>query len=130
MSGETRRHNQIAGNVYARCRAAARLGPCRVFTEGIKLRLRDRVHYPDVMVACGPGPGDERYEDAPCVLVEVLSRSTRRTDQREKLAAYCPFLSLGSYLTIDQRRRVVDHYRRDAAGTWRPRPVRRPLGNR
>ena len=86
--------------------------------NGIKLRLRDRVYYPDVMVSCGPELDDEYCEEAPCLLVEVLSRATRRTDQREKLAAYTAIPSLDTYLLIEQRRRLVDHYRRDAAGLW------------
>jgi Uma2 family endonuclease len=118
MVGESKRHSRVAGNILARCLEASREGPCRAFMSGIKLRLRDRVYYPDVMVACGPELDDEYCEEAPCLLVEVLSRSTRRTDQREKLAAYTTIPSLGTYLLVEQRRRLVDHYRRDAAGHW------------
>lgn len=51
MTGATKRHNRITGNVYARLLAAARGGPCRVYVEAVKLRVEDVIYYPDVMVA-------------------------------------------------------------------------------
>jgi Uma2 family endonuclease len=38
MSGVTRRHNAIVGNIYMRLRTAARSGPCRVHFTEVKLR--------------------------------------------------------------------------------------------
>ncbi|MBA2617877.1 MAG: Uma2 family endonuclease, partial [Rubrobacter sp.] len=88
MTGASRRHNRIAGNVYRRLADAAAGGPCRVYMETVKLRIEDVFYYPDVMVACGPEPDDPYYEDDPCLVVEVVSPSTETTDRREKLAAY------------------------------------------
>ncbi len=119
MSGESRAHNQIALNVAARLRAAARGGPCRVAMEGVRLVVDARTHYyPDVMVACGPRPDDPLVEAAPCVLVEVLSPSTRRTDRREKGLAYRSLASLRTYLIVYQDRRRAEWYARADDGGW------------
>ncbi len=120
MSGATPRHNQIAGNIFGLLWNTARGGPCRVYQNDMKLRTDDDVfYYPDVMVACGPEPEDERIEDAPCLVVEVLSPSTERTDRREKRMVYRRIVSLGAYLIVDQDRRLVYCYWREGDGGWR-----------
>jgi Uma2 family endonuclease len=119
MSGVTRRHNSIAGNLYIALRTAARGGPCRVHIAEVKLRARRVIYYPDVMVACGTPPTDERLEDAPSLLVEVLSPSTQSTDRREKLMVYKGISGLNAYLIVDQMQRRVDRHWRDTTGDWR-----------
>ena len=41
---------------------------------------------------------DERYEVAPCLVVEVLSPSTQRYDRREKRLAYTGLPSVLAYV--------------------------------
>ena len=118
MSGTSRRHSKISGNIFARCWTAARGGLCRVHQSEVKLRTAGVFYYPDVMVACGAEPQDTYVEDAPCLVVEVLSPSTESTDRREKLMVYRRISSLGAYLIVDQDRRLVEHYWRDVDG-WR-----------
>ena len=57
--------------------------------------------------------GADPYEKArPCVLVEVLSPSTRVADLGEKRVAYTSLDSLWTYLVFDQDRRwAVGYYR-------------------
>ena len=77
-------------------------------------------YYPDVMVACGAPPDDPYVETAPCVLVEVLSPSTRRTDRREKGSAYRAIDSLEAYVIVYQPERRIEWYARDATTReWR-----------
>ncbi len=85
----------------------------------MKLRAGRIFYYPDVMVACGPEPDDPYVEDSPCLVVEVLSLSTEATDRRETLMVYRRLASLGAYLVVDQDRRLVEHYWREAGGGWR-----------
>ncbi len=63
----------------------------------MKVRAGADGYYPDVMVACGDPP-DDRFEDAPCLIVEVLSPSSETIDRREKLADYTRIASLRTYL--------------------------------
>jgi len=117
MTGASRRHNRIAGNVYRRLADAAAGGPCRVYMETVKLR-KDIFYYPEVMVACGSEPENPYYEDAPCLVVEVVSPSTESTDRREKLAAYKRVPGLKAYLILEQERMRVERHFRDEEGAW------------
>ena len=119
MTGSTRRHGIIVQNVSFALKSAARQSSCKVFTHGLKLRpTRDRIYYPDVMVLCTPGRDDDLVVDDPCVVVEVTSPTTGRTDRGEKADAYRQIPSLRAYLVIEQlRRRVLRHWR-EASGTW------------
>ncbi|MBA4158365.1 MAG: Uma2 family endonuclease [Gemmatimonadetes bacterium] len=119
MVGATKRHNRIAGNITALLWSAARGGPCRVYTHDVKLRAaEDVVYYPDVMVACDSDSGHPLIEDAPCVVVEVLSPSTETTDRREKTAAYKRMAGMRAYFIVHQARRRVKRHWRDEHGTW------------
>lgn len=69
------------------------------------------------MLACDPRDDDPHFCRAPCLIVEVLSPSTERTDWREKLLAYQSLPSLKSYLLVEQDKRHVELYRR--ANGWR-----------
>lgn len=118
MSGVTRQHSRITGNVFARLWAAARGGPCRVHQSEVKLRIGSIIYYPDVMVACGSPPRDPRVEDAPVSLFEVLSPSTERVDLGEKAMVYTRIRSLETYVVVDQERRWVERRYRDTRGHW------------
>ena len=63
--------------------------------------------------------------DQPCLIVEVTSASTRRTDRGEKLDAYRNIDSLRAYLIVEQLRRQVTYYTRDGRSEW----TRSDLGN-
>lgn len=85
----------------------------------VKLRAgSDRIYYPDIMAACGAAASVELIVDAPSLVVEVTSPSTRATDRREKLEAYMRLSSLRSYLIVEQRRRHVLVYTRAGDGDW------------
>jgi Uma2 family endonuclease len=120
MVGATKRHNRIIGNIFGHLWGAARGGDCRVYTEGVKLRVADDViYYPDVMVACGPRGDDPIIEDDPCLVVEAASPSTESTDRREKLAAYKRMPNLRGYLIVAQDRRWVESHLRGEDNSWR-----------
>jgi Uma2 family endonuclease len=119
MSGVTRRHNRISMNVAVSLRAACGDGPCETLAIDVMLRVADdTIYYPDVMVACDGGDEASRVVTDACLVVEVTSPSTRRTDRREKLAAYrrCP--SVQAYLVVEQGERLVERHWRDGAGAW------------
>jgi Uma2 family endonuclease len=118
--GATKRHNRIIGNIFGHLWGAARGGACRVYSEGVKLRISgDVIYYPDVMVACGPEGDDPLVEDAPCMVIEVASPGTEATDRREKLAAYKRMPGLEAYLIVAQDQRWVERHFRVEDGTWR-----------
>lgn len=119
MTGATTRHNRIVGNVYVRLRTLAAGGPCRVYVEGVQLRLPTDVYYPDAMVVCDPSGDDARRATAPCLVVEVRSPSTGAIDlYGHKLHGYRALPSVRAYLVVEQERRLVTRHWRDAAGRW------------
>lgn len=121
MTGGSLRHNAIAGNIYKRLSRAAAAGGCRVFISDVKVRVGEtRFYYPDVLAVCGPVDMDGAFVRNPCLIVEVLSRSTRAVDQREKVAAYRTIDTLTAYVTVEQSQRVVEWHFRDGPGAeWR-----------
>ncbi|MBA2246183.1 MAG: Uma2 family endonuclease [Gemmatimonadetes bacterium] len=118
LSGVTRRHSRIAGNIFLRLAAAAGDGPCRLHLAEVRLRIGEIHYYPDITVACGAEPEDPYIEDAPCLLVEVTSPSTEAIDRREKLMIYRQIPSLRAYLIVDQEERRVERHWRDEAEEW------------
>ena len=127
-TGGTLRHNQIALDLASRLLAIARGGPCHVFVNDVKLRIGDDFYYPDLIVDCEPHGGGEVFVRAPCLVVEVLSDSTRRTDRREKLEAYRRVASLRTYLLVEQDERRVDRHWRGDDGAWRHEEVSAAAG--
>jgi Uma2 family endonuclease len=119
MSGGTTRHNLISLNITRHLHSAARRHGCTVFAADVMVRAtKDRIYYPDVLIACGRAAEVELIVDEPSLVVEVTSPRSRLTDRREKLDAYLQNISLRTYLVIDQRRRYVVAYTRDAKGEW------------
>jgi Uma2 family endonuclease len=119
LAGASKRHNQIAGNIYARLRVATRGSNCRVYIGDAKVRADDDVYYyPDVVVRCGSDDPDPYVVSDPCLVVEVASPSTETTDRREKAAAYKRLPSMQAYVIVYQDRRRVERHYRDPDGTW------------
>ena len=117
MSGRTKRHARIAGNILARLVTATRGGRCQVFGSDMKVRAREDVaYYPDVSVECGEFDAEDVISEQPVLVVEVTSRGTMRVDRGEKLDNYRQISSLQSYLIVDQNRRRVSHHFRTPAG--------------
>jgi Uma2 family endonuclease len=118
MVGVSVRHSLISGNTFGAL-WAARGRHCRVHQSDMRVRVPGGLYYyPDVMVACGLGPDDPFVEDAPCLIVEVLSPSTQSVDRREKLLSYRTIPSLSTYLIIEQDMRSVERHYRDDGGQW------------
>jgi Uma2 family endonuclease len=120
MAGAKNNHNTIAGNVFASLHVKLRGKPCRPFNSNTKIRVRmtsqPRFYYPDVSVVCHPNPPGDSFQDAPIVIVEVLSRATRRTDMTEKKDAYLTIPTLSVYVLIEQDEPSATVYRRTADG--------------
>ncbi len=120
MTGVSRRHSRISGNIFRKLADAAEGGPCRVHQSDMKVPTPDALfYYPDVVVACSPEPEDPYIEDAPCLIVEVISPSTESTDRREKLIAYRKSPSLRAYLIVEQDEARVERHFLDGNDRWR-----------
>ncbi len=117
MAGGLYAHGLIASNALAALHARLRGRPCRALGSDIKVRIELHAHdilfyYPDVSVVCQPHVQSGSFQESPVVLVEVLSRTTRRIDEREKKAAYLTIPSLRVYLLVEQELAAVAVFRR------------------
>lgn len=102
MSGASRNHQRISGNVFTAAVNHLRGSLCEAFMSDFKVKAGSKFFYPDVLVACGEAGGDEYYTKAPVLVVEVLSKSTRRRDETTKRLAYQSLPSLIEYVLIEQ----------------------------
>lgn len=106
MAGGTAIHATIALNVASHLRNQLRGSTCRTFVADLKIRTQvseqDIFYYPDVFVACDPDDAHAYYRERPRLVVEVLSKSTRRTDQQEKRLTYQGIDSVQEILFIEQ----------------------------
>jgi Uma2 family endonuclease len=123
MAGGTPRHNALGVSVSAELRAVLRSRGCSVLSSDQRLAFppHERYVYPDVTVICGPPvfqPGTDDVITNPTVLVEVLSSSTEEYDRGLKWAGYQRIASLTDYLLVAQVEARVEHYRRNADGSW------------
>ena len=120
MAGGTNSHHEIASNVLVSVGAQLRGKPCRPYNSDTKVRIQypthTRFYYPDAMVVCERSPGEAHYQDNPVVIVEVLSPSTRRTDESEKRDAYFTIPTLRVYVLLDQERAAAVVWRRGEQG--------------
>lgn len=118
MSGATRRHNGVALNLALALRQHLPGGHCRVYMSDVRVNLAwqedQYFYYPDLVVTCEPGDNHPQFVRHPVLLIEVLSDSTRRVDQREKLFAYRTIESLQEYVLVEPERPDITIFRRAA----------------
>ena len=120
MAGGRNRHHRIASNVGGMLYGQLRGKRCEYFNSDTKVRVRfpthTRFYYPDAQVVCRPGPMDATFQDEPSVVVEVISESTRRTDEQEKREAYLSMSSVSVYIILEQKSALAKVWRRTSRG--------------
>ena len=119
MAGGSANHNRVAGNLYSRLLSGVYQN-CSPFIGDMKLRLESGslFYYPDVMLVCDASDNEAYFKTRPCMVAEVLSRSTELTDRREKWAAYQKLQSLREYVLLAQDRAYVEVYQRVDVRHW------------
>jgi len=80
------------------------------------LHINKRMFVPDIMATDPKTYRDKWIKDAPIIVVEVLSPSTRRYDLTTKLAAYLE-AGVGQYWTVDTDRGEIV-VRKNNGKTW------------
>jgi Uma2 family endonuclease len=123
MTGASRKHNLIAGNMFADLKRQLRGKPCEAFISDMRLRIpsANLYTYPDVVVACGTPEFEDAEVDTllnPVLIVEVLSKSTASYDRAEKFGYYRTLPSLEEYLLVEQNEYHVVQYVRQQDGRW------------
>lgn len=119
------KHEYIDGSVYAMAGASENHGlitqnisrglgnhliknksDCKILSSDMKVRISQNslyYFYPDVMVFCDKHKHDsEYYKHSPVIIIEVLSKSTRKHDLSTKKLSYFNIPSLQEYVVIEQ----------------------------
>ena len=102
MAGASKNHQRISGNVSRELGNHLINSPCEPFSSDIKVKVGSKFFYPDVMVVCKDDSHNDYYTENPVIIVEVLSKSTRRMDETSKRFAYQTLPSLKEYVLIEQ----------------------------
>jgi Uma2 family endonuclease len=123
MSGGSREHNLIVGNIVGELRTHLKGRTCEVYPSDMRVNVSATglYTYPDVTVVCGePELQDERRDTLlnPTVIFEVLSESTESYDRGSKFAHYRKIPSLVEYVLVSQRQYRIEQYVRQSDGPW------------
>lgn len=101
ITGGSVAHQEIVFNLRALLGRALSSQPFRALQE-MRLRIGDRIRYPDVIVCQEPlDQASQTLTDAVAVF-EVLSDDTATMDRVEKLLEYSDVPSLRSYVLLEQ----------------------------
>lgn len=112
-------HAVIADNVAGLLRPRLRQ-PCQVM-QGVGVLLdreTDDYFEADLAVSCEPRRAGQQHLEAPRLVVEILSPSTRHRDLGTKLDRYRELQSVGEVLLVSSTERRVTHWRREG-DHWR-----------
>ncbi len=133
MAGASPKHNLICGNMIRALGERLRGRPCAIMPsdQHVYVEATELGTYPDVTVLCGQGNYHKDFSQSlvnPSIVVEVLSPSTEAYDRGAKFDHYRPIETLREYVLVSTDRLAVDHYLREAGGTWRLTTSRGPDG--
>lgn len=112
MAGASENHNLLALNIAGELRNQLKGSPCRTFMADMKLRVAEDFFYPDAMVVCGEDNENEYYKTSPAIIVEVLSKATRKFDQTAKRLRCQTIPTLEEYVLIEQDKGEIQVFSR------------------
>ncbi|MEY4768183.1 MAG: hypothetical protein RL637_822, partial [Pseudomonadota bacterium] len=105
MSGASDKHNLIAGNLFAEIFNHIKRNKltCKGYISDMKLKTARRVFYPDIMVICNDQDNqNDYYKTSPKLIIEVLSKSTRKIDKTLKCFCYQNIPAMEEYAIVEQ----------------------------
>ena len=125
MAGGSLRHNFLSARMVVLLHAILG-GRCQVLSSDQRISAKpgERYVYADALAVCGgvqTEPGTTDVLANPSIVVEVLSGRTEAYDRGEKWDAYQRLPSLTDYLLVAQTTTQVEHFQREAGGSWRYR---------
>jgi Uma2 family endonuclease len=126
MSGGTWEHSLIASNINRELSTALLERRCAVHGSDMRIHIPStgRYTYSDVLVVCGQPVFTDEVRDTlvnPILIVEVLSDSTESYDRGDKFEQYETIPSLRDYVLVSQKKVRIEHFHRQADGTWQRR---------
>jgi len=102
MAGASANHERISMTLARKLGNHLENLPCEPFGSDLKVKVGLNFFYPDVSVDCDFDESQPYFTETPIIIIEVLSKSTRKTDQTIKRRAYLNLPSLQEYVLIEQ----------------------------
>lgn len=119
MAGGSMNHNRISSNLVRRLGNFLDGKSCEVFSGDMMVMTGDDSYrYPDVVVDCSSSENNNQFLETPVLLIEVMSRSTRKQDKGVKRMEYLALESVLEYVLIEQDFVEIEVFRRSAG--WQP----------
>ncbi|MCT7953277.1 Uma2 family endonuclease [Ancylothrix sp. C2] len=121
MTGGSKNHSLLAARLITLFTTHLEGSGCETATSDLRVNIAQTSNYtyPDVSVTC-----DERdktttqYITYPCLIVEVLSKSTEAYDRGGKFRMYQNNPVLKDYLLVSSTSIEIDLYHKNDAGQW------------
>jgi Uma2 family endonuclease len=121
MTGGTVNHSRIALKFGALLDNHLSGGACQAANSDCRVNIVESndYTYPDVSVTC-----DDRdkittqYITYPCLIIEVLSKSTEAYDRGGKFRMYRQNPVLQDYVLVSSEKIEIDLYRKTESGSW------------
>jgi Uma2 family endonuclease len=115
MTGASRKHNLVSGNIYRELSLQLKKRPCEAYINDMRVKAAEApsYHYPDIAVVCGTPQFEDAQVDTllnPTLLIEVLSPFTEAYDRGGKFARYRKIATLREYLLVAQDQPNIEHY--------------------
>lgn len=116
MSGAHANHNRISMNLSVAFANHLKGKSCQPYASDMKVKVGSKYFYPDVLVDCSDV--NDYFTESPIILVEVLSKSTRRIDETTKRLIYLQIPTLQEYVLIEQDFVKIEIVRKNE--NWQP----------
>jgi Uma2 family endonuclease len=114
MAGGSSNHQLLITRIIQKFANHLEDTPCKTFSSDMKVRIDEgnKFFYPDVVVACEKENNDPYFINSPRLIVEVLSKSTRKYDKTFKRICYQAIPSLEEYVLIEQDHVEIQVFRK------------------
>jgi Uma2 family endonuclease len=120
MAGGSSNHQLLISRIIQKFTNHLEDTPCNTFSSDMKVRIDDgnKYFYPDVVVACEKENDDSYFINSPRIIIEVLSKSTRKFDKDLKRKIYQTIPTLEEYILIEQDHVEIEVCRKSE--NWQP----------
>jgi Uma2 family endonuclease len=102
MVGVRGAHAGIQRNLITALTVRLRGAPCQPYGGELKIKVGERIRYPDAFVVCTPVSARTTVVEDPVVVFEILSESTANTDLVLKNEEYRDTPSIQRYVILQQ----------------------------
>ncbi len=123
MTGGSINHNQIIVNLVIALSLVLREQDYGVYANDLRLwipRYREYT-YPDILIIKDEPVFEERRTNTvlnPCIIFEVLSKSTSSRDRGDKFTYYRSISEFQEYILIDQYQIHIEQFSKTPEGNW------------